>query len=114
MKTVILRHATLAKYLPSILRRGLLCSKSRGKKRVVWACAPEVSYWAVLHTLRRHGGMPQDVVVLEIAVPSAWLKRHGGAAQGLFYLPHDVPPENIRRITTFGELSKSPVEEPAA
>jgi hypothetical protein len=26
----------------------------------------------------------------------------------------EAPPENIRQITTFGELSASPVEEPAA
>ena len=34
---MLLRHATLARNLNSILRRGLLCSKSRGKPPVVWA-----------------------------------------------------------------------------
>jgi hypothetical protein len=32
---MLLRHATLAKNLPGILRAGRLCSKSRGKKSVV-------------------------------------------------------------------------------
>jgi hypothetical protein len=114
MTLVTLKHATLSRFLPSILRRGLLCSKSQGRKKVVWACDPAVTHWAAWHVLRRHGGLPRDVVVLEIAVPQSWLKRHGGAAQGLFYMPHDVPPENISQITTFGELSRSPVEEPAA
>jgi hypothetical protein len=114
MKTITLRHATLAKNLPSILRHGLLCSKSRGKKRVVWACKPAQTHWACWHVIRRHHGQPQDVVVLEIRVPRGQLRKHGGAARGLWYSIADVPPECIRAVLTFGELSKSPVEEPVA
>jgi hypothetical protein len=51
---MLLHHATLAKYLPSILRQGLLCSKSRGKREVVWACAPGQTLWAAWHVTRRH------------------------------------------------------------
>jgi hypothetical protein len=51
--------------------------------------------------------------VLEISVPRGWLKRHGGAAKGLWYSVRDVGPQHIRRVITFGELSRSPVEEPA-
>jgi hypothetical protein len=111
---MLLRHATLARYLPSILRVGLLCSKSRGKKPVVWACALGKTAWACLHVIRRHGGRAQEVVVLELDVPPSWLKRHGGAAKGLWYSVRDVGPQHIRRVVTFGELSRSPVEEAAA
>jgi len=107
---VLLRHATLAKNLPGILRAGLLCSKSRGKKAVVWACAPGKTPWACLHVVRRHGGKAQEVVVLEINVPRKWLKRHGGAAKGLWYSAKDITPHSIRGVITFGELSRSPVE----
>jgi hypothetical protein len=102
--------------LPGILRAGLLCSKSQGKKPVVWACAPGKTLWACVHVIRRHGGKVQEVVVLEIVVPRAWLKRHGGASKGLWYSVRDVGPRHIRRVVTFGELSRSPVEEqtPAA
>jgi hypothetical protein len=110
---MLLRHATLARNLQSILRAGLLCSKSRGKKPVVWACAPGKTAWACLHVVRRHGGKAQEVVVLEIDVPRGWLKRHGGAAKALWFCPRDVPPERISRIITFGELSRSPVGEAA-
>jgi hypothetical protein len=54
------------------------------------------------------------VVVLEIDLPRSWLKRHGGAAKALWYCPREVPPERIRGVLTFGELSRSPVEETAA
>jgi hypothetical protein len=108
---MLLRHATLARNLPSILRAGLLGSKSKGKKPVVWACAPGKTPWACLHVIRRHGGRAQEVVVLEIDVPRGWLRRHGGAAKGLWYSPRDIPPQHIRGIVTFGELSRSPVEE---
>jgi hypothetical protein len=110
---MLLRHATLAKNLPGILRAGLLCSKSRGKKPVVWACAPGKTPWACLHVIRRHGGKAQEVVVLEIDVSRGWLKRHGGAAKGLWYCPRDVPPQLIRGIITFGELSRSPLKAEA-
>jgi hypothetical protein len=75
---------------------------------------PRQTAWACLHVIRRHGGKAQEVVVLEIDVPRSWLQRHGGAAKALWYSRRDVPPERIRGIVTFGELSRSPVEEAAA
>jgi hypothetical protein len=39
------------------------------------------------------------------------LRRHGGAARASWYSVRDVGPEHIRRVITFGELSRSPVEE---
>jgi hypothetical protein len=111
---MLLRHTTLARNLTSILRSGLLCSKSQGKKPVVWACAPGKTAWACLHVIRRHGGKAQEVVVLEIDVPRSWLRRHGGAARALWYSVRDVGPHQIRRVITFGELSRSPVEEEPA
>ena len=65
---MILRHATLRKYLPGIERHGLLCGKSLGKLKVVWLHAPGRTAWALLHTVRRHGGRIVDVVVMEIGV----------------------------------------------
>jgi hypothetical protein len=78
---VKLRHATFARNLSSILRAGLLCSKSQGKLPVVWLGSAAKTLWAAAHVVRRHG-------------------------------PRDVPPERIRGVITFGELSRSPV--PAA
>src|SRR5438270_6440876 len=66
---MILRHATPARNLNSILRLGLLCSHSKGKLPVVWACSPSRSSWAVLHVIRRHGGRVETTVVLEVDVP---------------------------------------------
>ena len=48
---MLLRHATLRKYLPGIERRGLLCRKSLGKLKVVWLHAPGKTPWALLHTV---------------------------------------------------------------
>jgi hypothetical protein len=111
--TVVRRHATLARYLPSILKAGLLCSKSRGRKPAVWMCAKSQTAWACLHTIRRHGGRAQEVVVLEVRVSRSWLKRHGGGAKALWYSVRDIAPHQIHRVITFGELSKSPVEDAA-
>jgi hypothetical protein len=104
------RHATLARLLPSILRGGLLCSKSQGKKPVVWLHSPALTLWGCHHTVRRHGGRVEQVVILEVTVPRSWLRR---SKKGLWYCVRDVPPDRIRGIITFGELSRSPVEEAA-
>jgi hypothetical protein len=110
---MLLRHATLARNLPGIIKAGLLTAKSKGKLPAVWLCSAARSHWATGHVVRRHGGRIESVVVLEIEVPRSWLKRHGGAAKGLWYSPRDIPPQYIRGIITFGELSRSPLEAAA-
>jgi hypothetical protein len=111
--SITLRHATLARNLASILRAGLLTSKSRGRFKAVWLHTAGRSHWATLHTVERHGGRVEEVVILDVCVPRAWLKRHGGSVEGLWRSVRDIPPRCIRRVITFGELSRSPVEETA-
>jgi hypothetical protein len=94
-------HATLARNLPSILRAGLLTSKSQGKLPVVWVCCPSKSSWAILHVVKRPGGRVETTVVLEVDVPRRWLRR---SRKGLWYCPRDVPPDRIRRAVCFSEL----------
>ena len=107
---MLLRHATLARNLSSIIKAGLLTSKSQGKLPVVWLHSPSSSAWAGWHTVRRHGGRIEGVVILEIDVPRRWLRR---SKRGLWYCPRDIPPERIRGVVTFGALARSPVEEAA-
>ena len=105
---MLLRHATPARNLPSIIKAGLLTSKSQGKLPAVWLCSAAKTLWAAAHVVRRHGGRIESVVVLEIDVPRPWLRR---SKKGLWYSRYDIPPERIRGIVTFGELSRSPVGE---
>jgi hypothetical protein len=102
---MLIRHATLARNLNSILRRGLLTSYSRGKLPVVWACAPGKTLWAAAHVVKRHHGRIESVVVLEIDVPRSWLRRN---RKHLWYSTRDVPPGRIRRVLTFQEIAASP------
>ncbi len=97
-----LRHATLARNLPSILKGGLLCSKSKGRLKVVWLHTPHKSSWAALHTVRRHGGRIESVVVLELSVPRRWLRR---SRKGLWYSIQDIPAYRVRRALAFGEVA---------
>jgi hypothetical protein len=108
---MILRHATPRRNLPAILRRGLLTSKSRGRLPAVWLCAPSKTAWAMLHTVKRHGGRAEDVVVLEVRVPRRWLRR---SKRGLWYCLRDIGPGRIGRVIDFAELARSPAEEPPA
>jgi hypothetical protein len=99
---MLLRHATLIRNVPGIERRGLLCGKSQGKKPVVWLHTPAKSPWAILHTLRRHGGRAEAVVILLVDVPRAWLRK---SRKGLWYSTRDVPADRIRRVLSFAELA---------
>ena len=107
---MLLRHATLRRYLPSIRRGGLLCSKSRGRMKVVWLHAPSKTPWAVLHTVRRHGGRVEEVVIVEVDVPRGWLRRN---RKRLWYSTLDVPPDRIRRVIDFAEVAASPADTQA-
>jgi hypothetical protein len=107
--TVTLGHATLRRNLPSILRDGILTAKARGAYKAVWLHDPDKAHWAALHTVRRHGGRIEDVIVLEVTVPKTWLRRHGGKAKGLWRCVRDVPVKFFRRTIHFRELSASPI-----
>ena len=79
-RTVLLGHAMLSRNLPSILRDGILTAKSRGRYKAVGL---QKAHWAAIHTVRCHGGRIEDVVVIQVCVPKAWLRLHGGRAKGL-------------------------------
>jgi hypothetical protein len=108
---MLLRHATPRRNLPSINARGLLCAKSKGKLAVVWLHSPAATPWAAWHTYKRHGGRPENIVILELDVPRTWLRRN---RRRLWYSTLDIPAGRIRRLIDFGELAASPVEAPAA
>src|SRR5262245_4422161 len=65
----------LARNLPAIPRRGLLCARPKGKLAVVWLHTPGKTAWATVHTVKRHGGRIEAVVTLEVDVPRSWLRR---------------------------------------
>jgi hypothetical protein len=56
----------------------------------------------VLHTVRRHGGRAEMVVIIELEVPRRWLRR---SREGLWYCPGDVRPECFRRLLDFGQVA---------
>ena len=105
---MLLRHATHRRNLPNIQRQGLLCSKSRGRLKVVWLHAESKSTWAMLHTVKRHGGRVQDVAIIEVEIPRKWLRR---ARKRLWYTAQDVPPVHFRRLIGFAELAGPSIDD---
>jgi hypothetical protein len=104
-----LRHATPARNLSSILRAGLLTSKSQGKLPVVWFCSPCESRWILLHTIKRHRVRAESIVILEVSVPRRWLRR--SARERLWCCPRDIGPERIKRVLTFHEMAGASTEK---
>jgi hypothetical protein len=99
---MLLRHATPLRNLPSILAHGLLCSKSRGKLQAVWLHSPAASTLAALHTIKRHGGRVEGVVILEVHISRRSLRR---SRKRLWYSTRDIPPVSFRRAIVFQELA---------
>ena len=104
---MLLRHATILRNLPGIQRAGLLCSKSKGRLPVVWLHSTGYSSWAVLHTIKRHGGRVEGVVIVEVEIPRRWLRR---SRKRLWYCPRDIPPGRFRRLIAFAELAGASVD----
>ena len=99
---MLLRHATLRRNLPGISRNGLLCSKSRGRRKVVWLHSPSKTPWAILHVVKRHRGRAEEVVIIEVEVPRIWLRRN---RKRLWYSQLDIPPDRFRRVIDFIEVA---------
>jgi hypothetical protein len=100
---MLLRHATLRRSIPGIQRSGLLCGKSLGLKKVIWLHALGKSAWALLHTVRRHGGRIEDVVILELDVPRSWLRK---SKRGLWYSVRDIPFGRTVRLIDFASAAE--------
>jgi len=74
----------------------------------VWLHTPTPTAWATVHTVERHGGRVEGVVIHEVEVPRGWLRRN---RKRLWYSTEDVPPGRIRRVIDFAEVAASPVDD---
>jgi RNA:NAD 2'-phosphotransferase (TPT1/KptA family) len=99
----LLYHATTVERLPSILKKGILISKSTGQRRVVWCCRQKTVPWACMHTAQRHKTTIKDVVVIAFKTGRKHLRHHG---KGLWYSTESIPPESIQQVLTFALVAK--------
>jgi hypothetical protein len=90
------RHASPTKNIPSILRHGLLTSKSQGKRKAIWLHRPSCSGWAAVHTARRHHVAIEAVCIIEVEVPRGQLRKSG--KPGVWYTTEDIGPERLGAI----------------
>lgn len=105
---MLVHHTTKVQNLASIFEHGLLCSKSKGKAKVVWVHSEGRTGWAWMHVVSRHHCRPQSVCRLTVSVPRSWCRR---SKRGLWYVVRDVPASRILATVGFGPLSASPIQE---
>ena len=89
-----LYHATTAERAAQIKEQGLLISKAdpTAKIKGCWMASQSNRAWGVVHTIRKHHAPLEEVVVLEVNVPRAWLKRF---RTGLWYATRNIPAARI-------------------
>lgn len=85
-------HVTTVWNVNGIQARGLLTSKSRGRRKAVWFCTKAKVEWAIVHVMQTHFADLYSVVVLPIKAP-AGAKKSG--RPGLWYTESDVPASRI-------------------
>jgi hypothetical protein len=100
-------HATQKTNLPSIRKHGVSVDHAAGKMKAVWGVQKGMLYWAIFHAIRRHGGLAETMVVIELDVPDDTISRFKG---GLWYSTSSWPASTIVRVHTFWELTRSPTE----
>lgn len=95
-----LYHHTLRRNLQSIMEKGLLAAKSRGKLKAVWLHTTTWKAAACRHMLAKRIGGLADVVCVVVDVPRSRLKRLGGH-RGMYYVLQDVEPECIKGLVSY-------------
>jgi hypothetical protein len=90
-----LRHATTRERADQILREGFRVAKADPEAKIkgCWFHSPSASAWGVLHTIRKHKAVLENVVVIEVEIPRSKLTKF---RRGLWYTKTDVAASAIR------------------
>jgi hypothetical protein len=72
-----LHHVTPARNVPSILRLGILGSRSKGARKVAWLCDGKRLAWCLPHIAKHHGVKLLDLAVLTVKLPRGHWTRTG-------------------------------------
>lgn len=96
-----MRHSTPAHNVESILQEGLdpVYAVTQSDKKYVWLHTPRKTPWAIRHTVRRKNVPEDEVVILEVNVPRAWLWR---VWSGVWKCPDLIPPHRLHVLQDLG------------
>lgn len=97
-------HTTERRNLESILKVGLLTSKSRGRRKAVWFTGSSRIAWAFRHCQGKRRCRPEELITLTVWVPDTWIQRYSRA---VYYVMRDVPACNIHRVTGYAPVQIS-------
>jgi hypothetical protein len=99
---ITLRHTTPRANLRSITRTGLSPVRSQGARQEVWLHSPFRGAWALRH-LSAHHGIPQDdLAIVTVRIPRAWISRK---RRGIWVCPRLIHPECIMSINPRAALA---------
>jgi len=85
---ITLYHVSLREYEPSILAKGVLAVKSKGRRTGSYWVGEEMILWAILHVSARHSVSVNEILIFVGVIPIGDVQRT--ARPGVFFVPTDV------------------------
>jgi hypothetical protein len=87
---VSLYHVSLRENEESILRLGVLATKSRGKRTGSYWVNEDMLVWAILHVSARHSVSVNEILIFVALMDTEETEVQRTARQGVFFVPDDV------------------------
>lgn len=88
--TVTLYHVSLRENEPSILKLGVLATKSRGKRIGSYWVTEDRLIWAILHVSARHAVSVNEILIYVATVDLEETDVQRTARPEVFFIPQDV------------------------
>lgn len=85
-----LYHVSARENEQSILKLGVLASKSRGKRTGSYWVTEERIIWAVVHVSARHALNVNEILIFAAMVDFGGMEVQRTAREGVFFIPEDV------------------------
>lgn len=87
---VTLYHVSLRENEASILAKGVLATRSRGKRTGSYWVAEENIVWAIVHVSARHAVSVNEILIYVAVIDPEEIDIQRTARPGVFFVPNDV------------------------
>lgn len=88
---ITLYHVSLRENEESILKKGVLATRSKGKRIGSYWVVEERLGWAIIHISARHAVNVNEIMIFVAALDVERIEVQRTGREGVFFIPEDVP-----------------------